>query len=228
MTDPKITVRNIKTQVRRLLARGAQATDRGWKQLPVRKAINALISFLYSMDQQIKWSAVRTLGSMVAQLADEDLEAARIVIRRLMWNLNDESGGVGWGSAEAMGEILARHDGLAREFAQILLSYAREDGNLLENPGLLQGVMWGLTRLAEAQPELLKDASRHIAVHLQSPDEIVRTLAVELLGLLGDATVREQVAALADDQREVALYLHDGVQQVRIADVVRRACNRLA
>ena len=30
-----------------------------------------------------------------------------------MWTLNDESGGIGWGSPEVMGEILAAHKGLA-------------------------------------------------------------------------------------------------------------------
>jgi len=40
-------------------------------------------------------------------------------MRRLMWNLNDESGGIGWGNPEAMGEILACHEALANEYAPI-------------------------------------------------------------------------------------------------------------
>jgi len=36
-----------------------------------------------------------------------------------MWSLNDESGGIGWGAPEAMGAIMARHTGLADEYANI-------------------------------------------------------------------------------------------------------------
>ena len=53
--------------------------------------------------------------------------------RRLIWSLNDESGGIGWGAPEAMGEILARSEKLSCEFYCILLAYIREDGTPLEN-----------------------------------------------------------------------------------------------
>ena len=75
-------------------------------RLSPRHAVNPLFSFLYHRDEQIKWRAVNAMGAIVSKLADEDMESARVIIRRLMWNLNDESGGIGWGSPEAMGEIL--------------------------------------------------------------------------------------------------------------------------
>jgi len=48
-----------------------------------------------------------------------------------------------------MGEILAAHNGLAQEYAHILLSYAREEGNYLELEALQRGLLWGIGRLAE-------------------------------------------------------------------------------
>ena len=83
-------------------------------------AVNNLFSFLYEGNPVIKWNAVMAMGAVVSLLAEEDMEAARTIIRRLMWNLNDESGGIGWGSPEAMGEILANKDGLADEYHKIL------------------------------------------------------------------------------------------------------------
>ena len=223
MYDPPQTGPMVKREVCRLLGCNDLDVERDWARLPVLKTVNALFSFLYSTEPQVKWCAVRAMGKAAARLADEDLEAARNVVRRLMWSLNDESGGIGWGAGEAMGEILARHDGLAREYTHILLSYARRDGNLLDNDGLLQGVLWGLTRVAESRHELLPDAARHITMHLQSPDASIRALAVELLGLLGDATVRNCLEELAADQSEVTLFLRDCEQRVRIADLVARA-----
>jgi hypothetical protein len=168
----------VKREVCRLLGCSDRGAEGDWARLPALKTVNALFSFLYSTDPQVKWCAVRAMGKAAARLADEDLEAARNVVRRLMWSLNDESGGIGWGAGEALGEILARHAGLAQEYAHILLSYARRDGNLLDHDGLLQGVLWGLTRIAQTRPELLPDAARHIAMHLHSSDASIR--AVEL------------------------------------------------
>ena len=94
-----------------------------------RKIVNGLFPLLYSQDEIVKWRAVTFMGLFVRNLAEEDMESARDVVRRLRWTLNDESGGIGWGSPEAMGEILTCHEGLAGEYAPILLSYANRDGN---------------------------------------------------------------------------------------------------
>jgi hypothetical protein len=217
----------VKQEVCRLLGCSHGDSEQEWDRLPARKAVHALCSFLYSTDQRLKWCAVQAMGKTVARLADTDLEAARDVVRRLMWNLNDESGGIGWGSAEAMGEILARHGGLAREYTQILLSYAREDGNLMDNPDLLQGALWGLKRVAESWPELLVDAARHITVHLRSPHGRVRAHAVELLGVLGDVGVRDELAKLAGDRTEVVLYPQGCEQRVQIAELAGQTIARL-
>jgi hypothetical protein len=107
--------------------------------LPARKVVNPLISFFCSRDAILRWRSVSALGAVVARLADENRESARVVMRRLMWSLNDESGGIGWGAPEAMGEITARHAGMAGEYGHILLSYLAEDGNYLEHEVLQRG-----------------------------------------------------------------------------------------
>ena len=61
------------------------------------------------------------MGEVVSKIAENDLEFARIIMRRPMLNLNDESGGIGWGAPEAMGEIMARSEKLAEEYHKILI-----------------------------------------------------------------------------------------------------------
>ncbi len=161
------------------------------------------------------------------ELADDDLEAARNVVRRLIWNLNDESGGIGWGSAEAIGEILASHAVLRGEYLQILLSYTREDGNLLEHDGLLSGALWGLSRVARTAPEALPCAAGALAVHLRSNNAMVRALAVRLLGLLGDRDVREQLERLEHDSAEVMLFESGGLMAVQVRDLAAEALTGL-
>jgi len=159
-------------------------------RLPARQAVNPLFSFLYYTDAQIRWRAITAMGVVVAQMADADPEAARIVMRRLMWNLNDESGGMGWGSPEAMGEIMARSPLLADEYAHILLSYLREDMNYLEHEALQQGLLWGVARLAGARPAFVRPAAADLRPHLDSPDAVKRRLAAAALAAIDPGAVR--------------------------------------
>jgi len=116
-------------------------------RLPARKVINPLISSLCSIDEKIEYRAAVAIGIVAAKLADHDIESARVIMRRLMWSLNDESGGIGWGAPEAMAEIMARNKKLADEYRKILISYSEPGKNYLEHEGLQRSVRRGLKRL---------------------------------------------------------------------------------
>jgi hypothetical protein len=107
-----------------------------------------------------------------------------------MWTLNDESGGIGWGSPEAMAEAMARHRGLAKEYISILFSYIREDGNFLEYEPLRRGALWGIRRLSQVYPELLKklDAVKYIRPYSDSDDPLSRELSLQTLKNLEEKT----------------------------------------
>jgi hypothetical protein len=154
------------------------------------KAINPLISVFYDSDPELRQKAINAFGQIVADLANEDMEAARVVMRRLMWTLNDESGGIGWGAPEAMAEAMACHPRLAEEYVHILLSYIREDGNFLEYEPLRRGALWGIGRLAQVYPEMLieLDAAKYIRPYLEDDDDSSMELSALALRMLGDET----------------------------------------
>ena len=62
------------------------------------------------------------IGCLVACLPDQNMAAARIVKGRLMWTTNYGSGGIGQGSPDIIKKTRAFHRGLAKEFAQMLVS----------------------------------------------------------------------------------------------------------
>ena len=157
--------------------------------------LSPLYSALCSVDERVRWHAVSAFGQVVPRLARQDMEAARIVMRRFLWSLNDESGGIGWGAPEAMAEIMLHHEPLAREYLHMLVSYMREDGpelfqdgNFIELPQLQQGVLWGIGRLCPAYGQTLRAMGvvTDLKPFLQSPDGAVRGMAVWCLGLLGE------------------------------------------
>ena len=126
-------------------------------QFPPKKVVNALLSFLVNTNEIIKKHTVIAMGEVVSKLAEEDIETARIVMRRLMLSVTEESGGIGWNTPEAMGEIMARSEQLANEYHKILISYTVGGGNELDFEGLQKSVIAGLKRLAEVQPHMVQE-----------------------------------------------------------------------
>ncbi len=153
--------------------------------IPPQRMINPLLCALFEPDEVLRWRVIRGVGITVSAMAEKDLESARIIMRRLMWSLNDESGGIGWGAPEAMGEIMAENETLAREYYRILVSYIDIKGNLLENEELELGVMWGISRLAQKRPELLREWTAPVMAQLKSPHPVKRGLALRTLLAVG-------------------------------------------
>ncbi len=179
-----------------------------FRQMPAARLLKHLQAGLPSADPKIKWRAVKALGQTVQDLAARDLEAARDFVRRLLWALNEESGAVPWGCAEALGEIMANEPRLAQEYACLLLSYIDRDCNFLRFEALQQGVIWGLGRLAQVQPGLLREIGTipPLMEMLDSPGAGVRGLAAWALGLLGAREARDKLESLVgqDDLLKLA------------------------
>jgi hypothetical protein len=194
--------------------------------VPVRRVVNPLFSFFYHTDELVKWRSVTAMGVVVARLAHEDFESARIVMRRLMWNLNDESGGIGWGSPEAMGEIMARHDRLAKEYACILVSYINEAGNFLEHEMLQRGVLWGLGRLAHARSELVRDAAPFLPSFMRSKDAVHRGLAAWVAGAIPSEMTEPLLKHLVTDEARINIFINMNLEERTVGQLAVEALSR--
>ena len=207
-----------------------EAVIRELRQLPSSKSLSPLIGSLCSSNETVRWHAITALGPVVADLADNDMESARIVMRRLMWSLNDESGGIGWGAPEAMGEIMACHDSLAHEYTHVLVAYMREDGFYLELEQLQRGLMWGLARLAKKRPDLLQaqNAATYLLPYLDSNDSHVRGLAAWTLGLLKAEEATAALGKLADDRAPVKIYWNRTLEDDTVRGLAQKALANIA
>lgn len=202
---------------------------------PEKELVNPLFSALSRPEELVRWHAISVFGQVVPRLADQDMEAARIVMRRFLWSLNDESGGIGWGAPEAMAEIMLHHDRLAAEYLHMLLSYLRpdgplahQDGNFLELPALQRGLLWGIGRLAAGRAtELVKrGVIADLIPYLLAEDGGVRGMAAWALGHLEAGEIREILLPFAEDMHPVRLYQDGRMRIVTVAELVREALNR--
>lgn len=229
-----MSTRKIKKQVLALLAEpDLVAMQAELDRLPVKAVVNALFAGICRSDERVRWHAVSAMGTMVSRLADEEMEEGRLIMRRLLWSLNDESGGIGWGAPETMAEIMSRHEGLAREYVHMLLSYMREDGdelfqdgNFLEHEILQQGLLWGAGRLALSRRELVlaKGMAQDLPPYLDSADGTVRGLAARAIGLLDTVSgCRDRIERLRNDTHVVRLYEDGELRSVSVAALAEQA-----
>lgn len=223
MKDGALGLRGLRARVETMI-RSDRFNDRlaDWTLLPGRQVVNPLLSFLFHPEEILKWRAVTAIGVVMAHLADSDMESARNIMRRLIWSLNDESGGIGWGSAEAMGEILARHERLATEYACILISYIRPDCNPLGNQLLERGVLWGIGRLAQSRPRMVDGCAVYILPYLRSNDAVHRAMAAWSLGFMSRELPEAVLRPLLEDRTEVSLYENGELHRFRVADLAGR------
>ncbi|VAW40586.1 hypothetical protein MNBD_DELTA04-1343 [hydrothermal vent metagenome] len=229
--------RKIKKKVLALLARSNLSdTLAQILEMPTHDIIHSLFSAISRNEEIIRWHAITCMGITVARLAAEDMEKARIVMRRLLWSLNDESGGIGWGAPESLAEIMTRHEGLAREYVHMLTSYMRKDGeemwqegNFLEHEVLQRGLLWGIGRLAGKRRALLQqqDITTNLLAYMPANDAAVRGLAARSLGLMKADIAASPLQSLVTDTATLRLYEDECLKTVSVGELARQALDRL-
>ncbi|MCF8079927.1 MAG: HEAT repeat domain-containing protein [Desulfobacterales bacterium] len=228
-TDKQLPIRQLKKIVLDLLHReDFESALEEILALPPRRSVNPLFSFLYHGDPQTRWRAVTALGAVTAALAVREMEPARVVFRRLMWSLNEESGGIGWGSPEAMGEIMARHWKMREEYLSILLSFLDPEGNFLEHEGLQQGALWAAGRVAQVDPAPVRETAPLIRPFLISQNASLRATAAWACGAIEDQGAAESLRSIADDPAGVQLWIDRTFTATTVGRIARRALEKMS
>ena len=195
--------------------------------------VGPLFSFLLLGPQTMHRAAV-ALGQVTARLAVSQPEAARNIIRRLMWHLNEESGNIGWGIPEAFVEILAASAPLAKDFHKILLTYIIDlghDDNFCDHDVLRRSCYWAIGRLAQARPDLCLTARPWLRKGLADQDVVCRGMAAWALAQLPpdlmDAPALRTLA-LAGHTEVCQLFDGNDVYEASVTQLAQEAMARLA
>ena len=123
---------------------------------------------LFDADALVAWRAAEALGRVAAVRAREDVARVREPLRRTLWLMNDESGGVLWMGPQVLGAALANVPALRRELLDVLASYLEEDP-------FRAGARWALWRVALREPKAVAAAAGGaLASSWRDPDPDVR------------------------------------------------------
>ena len=127
------------------------------------------------------------------------------------------------GAPEALAQAMIAHEGLAREFAHLLVSFVHPEGNFLDHEPLMRGAVWGIGALARKRPGAIKEAEAHLIALLSSQDAEVRALSAWALAELGGAAAVSGLTALVDDESAVRLWRERGFEETTAGEEARRA-----
>lgn len=181
--------------------------------------------------ETVRWRSVTAFGLTAARMAEASMEKARIIMRTLMWYMNEESGNLGWGIPLFMAEAMVNSERIAKEFHKILVSYIfcdeECDGNFLDHPELRRDVLWGLARLAESRPELVAHGEKFLMVALEDPDVYNRAYAARVLGLIHAEGARAKLEDLKDDPAPIRTFHHRELVDTSVGELARVALDDL-
>ncbi len=213
--------RKIKKEVGKILLEpNKEVSLQQLAKIPDEQLVGHLFSHFYHKDELVKFRSTTAMGFLGSRTANKNLEKARIILRRIMWNLNDESGGIGWGSPEAMGEILCQSPEIALEFKSILFSYLDPEGNYLEHEMLQRGVLWGIGSYLDSSPEDITEKTKSLLFgYLHSKDLIKRGYAIRALINSNSFNCSLVPENIITDSQHIDIYNGWNFVKTRISDI---------
>lgn len=196
--DTRLSVRSHKTAARAILLRRDRARLDKWAGSVVNP-LRVLISLTHDDDELVTWRAIEAAGWVASTLAPAGLDKLRDAIRRLLWLMNDESGGVSWHAPELIGEILHSVPSLIPEFASLLPSFLREEP-------FEAGTHWALVRIADITPRSVAGSAHLLERSLADPNPMIRALAARFLVTVKSDDLGFQLNRLRTDPQEFQTY----------------------
>jgi len=198
-----------------------------------KRALSHLIRFAYDKDTLVAWRAIKAIGRVSEVLVKTDEEYLRVTIRKLLWSLTDESGGIGWSAPEILGEIVCVDP---EKFSDIipLIAGVYE----VEEKVFRPGVVYALARIAEIAPERVACYQKIIVMALSDPDPLVKIYALNLVEKTWHVGIDRQlwsqeyskrvlsvIKNLINDNGVAIIYINNGYFDLRVGDTVKKILN---
>jgi hypothetical protein len=180
-----------RAELRELLRQRDYETILSWAG-SVRNPQRILISLTFERDELLRWRAIDAFGRVAAVQAELGLEKVRDTLRRLLWLMNDESGGLGWHAPEMIAETLVNAPVLISEFAGLLPSY------LAEEP-FERGAHFAIYRVAQLDARPFVDHVPALTASLNDPDPAIRAYSALALETISGSSDRDAIRELRTD-----------------------------
>jgi hypothetical protein len=190
-----------------------QTDERYWR---------ALRLYLYETDENLRWPAIEAIAELMGRWCNEGgTEKVREYIRRLLWLLNDESGGIGWSAPEAIAEMCVRVPELLEPYGHIMISY------VLKGQDLLNGSLWAIGRLGKQIKEVLCAYQEKVLAAFDKDDSETLALAAWAMGESEFAPAVPHLKMLKDRKEIVQIYIDGHFQEKSLGNWANEAIAKI-
>lgn len=182
--------------------------------------IRHLISLAYDKEDVISWRAIEAIGIVVAELCKDRMDVVRDTIRRLLWSMGEESGGIGWSAAEMLGEIIRSNPDEFSDIIPIVWSFRDEEM-------FRAGTVWAMGRIAEVRPDMVDFILNDLSPMLADGNPFVRGYAVWVVGVLKAQSLLPDAQKLLSDQSIINFYRNGELIKISVGEIVKEAMNKI-
>jgi hypothetical protein len=193
-----------------------------------RKVMSQLVRLAYDKETLVGWRAIKATGLAARELVKTDYPFLRELIRKLLWSLSDESGGIGWSSPEILGEIVSADPARFQDVIPLIAEVYE-----IEETVFRPGVLYALCRIAEANYKYVLPEKDLVGRALFDSIPLVRFYGIKLGSLLtpGLAEDDKQVIgkllkSLVNDHAEIWVYGNNGFDNIQIGEAAVGVQNR--
>jgi hypothetical protein len=215
MENSKQTIREVKKQVGALVEiNDFDAVDAFVRR--DKRALSALVALSYNRLSLMSWRAVHMAGRVIGRLADLDHESARVQIRKIIWNMTDESGTIPWTAPELLGEAIRENPKHFEDIVPLLIGYSHSE---TADNIFMPGVLYAIWRIHELHPEYIGEDARAVVIEeLESTNSERCANAIVAAGKLGLMVAPEVALKLRGRSDSAAVYLDGRLESFTIAE----------
>jgi hypothetical protein len=203
-----------KESIRSLLLAHNEAEVSAWAQRD-RNPFRTVASLLFDSDELVRWRAIEASGWVARQEVAKDPERVSRFIQRILWLMNDESGGICWNGPEAIGEVLRNVPPLVGEYGPLLPGfYAKKPFEV--------GSRSAVARAAVIDKAPFLPSVNALVISLDHPDSDIRGFSLIALKALDHPISKEARDRLKADRSVLSIYDFGSGQLIskQIADLV--------
>jgi len=186
-----------------------------------RKVLSVLVRLAYDKDSLIGRRAIIAIGRVASVFVRSNYVFLRETVRKLLWSLSDESGGIGWSAPEMLGEIVSADP---NKFSDVMPLIAEVYS--IEEKVFRSGVLYAFRKIAEVSPETVSPFQMLIVDGLSEQDPLSKVYSLELVRMLKDRLIpenmkaaKDQVGRLRHDRTEAWVYRNGGFESIEVGEL---------
>ena len=187
-----------------------------------RRVWRLIQSNLYQTDETLRWHAIEAVAAFMRRWWDNNRQEKVLdYMRRLMWTINDESGGIGWSTPQTIAEIVVAIPQVGEPFINNMIN------RTFNEPFLRKSGLWAIGRLGQRVKQSIEIRQDDILPSSNTYDPETLGLAAWAVGEIGLKSALPYLKFLQDRKEMVRIYIPPNFHNKQVKSWYRLAIKNI-